>query len=192
MATSLLAAGLYRADVTVGDTSTLSFNSAAYIGYYSKVGSNFVPRGNVSLNGGPTLARAATIRTQTGFLINVNVSGYGNLPAAEFDGGANVTVAANSFLYLNSPYFRCTSVSPGVYFNGPGTVPISGDTIIGYSSSGILIPRSISRLEPTSIGMVAVNSMPAVQSRTGNWISTVQRSMRITAIFLILQDITGC
>jgi hypothetical protein len=126
--------GYIGASVSVGDTSTLTLGSGSWVfGYLSGT----TPHGNVTLSGGPTLARAAQMIGECVFFTNVNVSGYATISSAEFDGGSTTTVAANSYLYLNSPYFRGSSTNSVITLNGPGTYEMSGAMQIGYSASGV-------------------------------------------------------
>ena len=59
------------------------------------------------------------------------------MTSGEFDGGCNVNIAANSYLYVGSPYFRGTPSNQTVYLNGPGTIQMNGDTAIGYAGAGV-------------------------------------------------------
>ncbi len=135
-----LTPGNVGSDVTIGNNSQLNLpgGNVWLFGYYQKSGANFIQNGSVTLAGGSTLATAARINEYAAYYTTVNVTGYANMPGGgEFDGDSSTTVSANSFLYVNSPYFRGIALSNDISISGAGTVNWSGNTVIGFSNAGV-------------------------------------------------------
>ena len=118
--------GYVNSTVTVGNTAQLSLTNGEW-----------VFQNTVNLNGGTAIASEATVNDYAAYLGNVSVTGFANMVAGEFDGGATVNVASSGQLSVGSPYFRGTSSNTTISFTGSGALNFSNATGIGYSSNGI-------------------------------------------------------
>ncbi|HEY1684218.1 MAG TPA: dockerin type I repeat-containing protein [Tepidisphaeraceae bacterium] len=134
--------GAFEANLTLADTSqgfdqvssTLTVGNTAQL---SLTQGEWQFNNTVNLNGGTSVSAAATINDYAAYTSNMNVTGYANMVAGEFDGGAAVNIASGAVLYVGSPYFRGTAANHQISFTGAGTLDWNGNTVIGYSSNGI-------------------------------------------------------
>ena len=146
---------LVNANVTLGDSAHLSLpNAGTWIFGNIFLG---ITAGSVNLNGGNTTARAATVDQYAYYDSLVNVTGFANMVAGEFDGGSVTTIASGGTLTVGSPYFRGVTHA-GLFGNatyttvsitGNGTMNWNGNTGIGLSNPNV--PASIVNVANTTI-----------------------------------------